>query len=77
MWFFAVIAAVWIGVIIGLSGMVVYAVLAGRLPNKRNTVLRYETPRTFWFLICAWIVMIAGMSYFAIYTASAPGIRLL
>ena len=78
MWFFLAIAAVWIGGIAGLSGMVVYAVISGRLPNKwKNAVFRDETPRTFWCLICAWIVLIAGMSYFAIYVASAPGIGLL
>ena len=77
MWLFLLIGAVWLGGIVGLSGMIVYAVRTGRLPNKRMPVFREESPKTFWGLVSVWITLIAGMSYFAFYVASAPGIRLV
>ena len=77
MWFFLLIGAVWLGSIVGLSGMIVYAVRTGRLPNKNMPVFREEDPKAFWCLVSMWIVLTAGMSYFAFFVASAPGIGLI
>lgn len=76
-WFILGIAAVWIACIVGLAGTVVYAVLTGRLPNRLVPVFRDETPKMFWSLMSARVLLIVTMVYCTDYAASAPGIRLI
>ena len=76
-WFILAIAAVWIACIVGLAGTVIYAILTGRLPNKLSPVFRDESPRRFWFLVSARIVLVLGMLYCTFYVAHAPGIGLI
>ena len=77
MWLFLVIGVIWLSGIVGLAAMVVYAVHTGRLPNKHLPVSREVNPKTFWRLVSLWIILIAGMAYFAFFVASAPGIGLI
>ena len=77
MWAVLAIAAVWIACTLGLAGTVVYAALTGKLPNRVRPVFRGESPRTFWWLLSARIVVVAAMVYCTFYVASAPGIRLI
>lgn len=77
MTWFLVLAVVWIACIVGLAGTVVYAVLVGRLPNKRMPVFRDENPWLFWWLVLLRVLIVTGMLCFAYYVASTPGIGLL
>lgn len=76
-WIVLFIALVWVGSLVGLTYMVVSAVITGRLPNKFETVLRNERPKMFWWLIALHTTIIGGMAYFTYFVASAPGIGLI
>ena len=76
-WFLIGIAAGWIACLVGLAGTVVYAVSTGRLPNRLSPVFRNESPRMFWWLVSARVVLVLGMVYCTFYVAHAPGIGLI
>ena len=64
-WLVLVFPIIWTGVMVGLFGTVVYAVVTGRLPNRNMPVFRDESPKAFWWLVGARLITVGGMAYFA------------